>query len=61
MIVDEGFFDRLEAPSEDEEDMLDLAFGLSLTSRLGCQIVITDVLDGIVLRVPADSRNALLG
>ena len=61
VIVDEGFFDRLEAPSEDEEDMLDLAFGLSLTSRLGCQIVITDVLDGIVLRVPAGSRNALLG
>src|SRR3546814_1115788 len=39
VIVDEAWYDKLHAPSEDEEDMLDLAFGLAPTSRLGCQIV----------------------
>ena len=34
-----AWFKKLEAPTEDEEDMLDLAFGLTQTSRLGCQIV----------------------
>ena len=46
---------------EDEEDMLDLAFGLEKTSRLGCQIVITPALDGLVVRLPAGSRNMLGG
>ena len=35
VIVDEKFFNKLEEPSEDEEDMFDLAFGLTPTSRLG--------------------------
>ena len=43
-------------PSEDEEDMLDLAFGLTRTSRLGCQITIAEGLDG--LRVSSLWRNA---
>ena len=51
----------LARPTEDEEDMLDLAFGLEKTSRLGCQIVITEVLDGLVLKLPAASRNMLKG
>jgi 2Fe-2S ferredoxin len=42
VIVDPEWYGRLEEPSEDEEDMLDLAFGLTPTSRLGCQIVITE-------------------
>jgi 2Fe-2S ferredoxin len=37
----------LQAATEDEEDMLDLAFGLTKTSRLGCQIRITEELDGL--------------
>ncbi len=41
-------------PSEDEMDMLDLAFGVSPTSRLGCQIRMNDDLDGISVRVPDD-------
>ena len=61
VIVENGFYESLEPPSEDEEDMLDLAFGLTLTSRLGCQITITEDLDGLVLRVPTGSRNVLLG
>ena len=60
VIVDEAWFGRLPAPSEEEEDMLDLAFGLTRTSRLGCQIVITETLDGLVVRLPESTRNLLL-
>ena len=41
--------------------MLDLAFGLTRTSRLGCQIVITEELDGLVVALPKETRNMLLG
>ncbi len=61
VIVDPDWADRLAEPSEDEEDMLDLAFGLEKTSRLGCQIVISPELDGLVVKLPASSRNALEG
>ena len=60
VIVDKGWYPRLPEPSEDEEDMLDLAFGLSATSRLGCQLVITDELDGLTVKLPSDTRNMLL-
>jgi 2Fe-2S ferredoxin len=59
VIVDPAWFKRLTDPTEDEEDMLDLAFGLAETSRLGCQIVITEKLDGLVVRLPPGSRNLL--
>jgi len=59
VIVDPEWFSKLGKPSEDEEDMLDLAFGLEKTSRLGCQIVITKELDGLVVKLPASSRNAM--
>jgi len=58
VIVDAGWFAKLRKPTEDEEDMLDLAFGLEETSRLGCQIVITEALDGLVVKLPAGTRNA---
>jgi 2Fe-2S ferredoxin len=58
VIVDAGWFKKLESPTEDEEDMLDLAFGLTQTSRLGCQIVINQDLDGLVVKLPAGTRNA---
>ncbi len=50
VIVDPAWFAKLVSPTEDEEDMLDLAFGLEKTSRLGCQLVITEALDGLVVR-----------
>ncbi len=61
VIVDPAWFPKLVQPTEDEEDMLDLAFGLEKTSRLGCQLVITEQLDGLVVRLPAGSRNLLDG
>ena len=60
VIVDAEWYDRLPAPGIDEEDMLDLAFGLTHTSRLGCQVEITEDLDGLVVRLPSATRNILL-
>ncbi|WP_448189635.1 ferredoxin family 2Fe-2S iron-sulfur cluster binding protein [Azospirillum sp. sgz301742] len=61
VIVEPDWFDVLNEASEDEEDMLDLAFGLSKTSRLGCQIIITEELDGLTVRLPGGVRNAQKG
>jgi 2Fe-2S ferredoxin len=58
VIVDPAWFGKLGKPSEDEEDMLDLAFGLEKTSRLGCQIVMSEALDGLVVKLPSSTRNA---
>jgi len=61
VIVDPDWYDLLKEASEDEEDMLDLAFGLTLTSRLGCQIIMTEELDGLTVRLPSATRNMLIG
>ena len=58
VVVDGAWFAKLAKPTEDEEDMLDLAFDLQETSRLGCQLIMTDALDGLVVKLPAGSRNA---
>ena len=39
--------------------MLDLAFGLTKTSRLGCQIVMTEELDGLTVRLPSGTNNMM--
>ncbi len=52
VIVDPEWYDKLKPASEEEEDMLDLAFGLSRTSRLGCQIMLNADLDGLVVSLP---------
>jgi 2Fe-2S ferredoxin len=58
VVVDPSWYAKLAEATEDEEDMLDLAFDLQETSRLGCQIIMTDALDGLVVKLPAGSRNA---
>ncbi len=57
VILDKNFYEQLPEPSEDEEDMLDLAWGLTHTSRLGCQIIIDDSLNGMKVKVPSGTRN----
>ncbi len=57
VIVAAEWFDRLAPASEDEEDMLDLAAGVTRTSRLSCQIVLSDALDGLEVRVPEEARD----
>jgi len=59
VIVDADWFGRLPPAEEEEEDMLDLAFGLTRTSRLGCQIVITEELDGLTVSLPVETRNMM--
>lgn len=57
VILDEEGFTKFPPASEDEEDMLDLAFGLTDTSRLGCQLVLKPEHEGLVFRIPPVSRN----
>ncbi len=60
VIVDADWFAKLDEASEEEEDMLDLAFGLTHTSRLGCQIRMCDALDGLVVTLPPATRNMMV-
>ena len=55
--IEDGYFEKLEEACEEEEDMLDMAFALKENSRLGCQIILTEELDGIVCRIPNATRN----
>ena len=60
IIVSPEDYERLPEASEDEEDMLDLAFGLTHTSRLGCQIRMSPELDGLVVKLPPATRNMMV-
>ena len=60
VIVDPEWYEILPDAKEDEEDMLDLAFGLTHTSRLGCQIRMSNELDGLVVKLPAATRNMMV-
>ncbi|PPQ91473.1 hypothetical protein CVT25_013730 [Psilocybe cyanescens] len=57
VILPEKFYDLLPEPEDDENDMLDMAFGLTDTSRLGCQVKLTKELDGITCTLPSATRN----
>lgn len=52
VIVDEPTFEKLPEAEEAEEDMLDLAFGLTQTSRLGCQLIVSEEMSGATFRLP---------
>ena len=51
--VDEKWFDKLVKKSDAEQDMLDMAFEPNKFSRLGCQITVTNDLDGMVVKMPS--------
>ncbi|MBF0126906.1 MAG: 2Fe-2S iron-sulfur cluster binding domain-containing protein [Magnetococcales bacterium] len=57
VVVHPDWYDRLDPADEHEEDMLDKAFGLTSSSRLGCQIILDESLDGLVVTIPAYSVN----
>ncbi len=61
VVVDPEWFTQLIDPLEDEDDMLDLAFGLTHTSRLGCQIIMKPELDGLTVKLPGATRNMMVG
>ena len=59
IIFPRDFYKKLPEPTEEEDEMLDLAFGLTNTSRLGCQILVTKDMDGLIVRLPSGSRNMM--
>ena len=52
VVLEQHVYDGLPPPEEEELDMLDLAFGLTDTSRLGCQIKVAKLLEGARITVP---------
>ena len=50
--VDEDWFERLPPPELEESDMLDTAHDLQDNSRLSCQIVVSEALDGLIVTTP---------
>jgi ferredoxin len=61
VIVAPQWFELLAPAVADEEDMLDLAAHVARTSRLSCQIVLSDDLDGIEVRIPGESHDMQIG
>ena len=58
VIVAADWFEKLADASEEEEDMLDFAAGARRTSRLSCQIDLTEDMDGLTVSVPGESADA---
>ena len=57
VIVDEEDFERLPPPSEEEEDLLDLAAHATRTSRLACQIILREDMQSLSVRIPPGATN----
>lgn len=57
VILPEAEYDLLEEPTDEENDMLDMAFGLTETSRLGCQVKLSPQLEGMEIVLPSATRN----
>ncbi|CAI5466785.1 unnamed protein product [Closterium sp. Yama58-4] len=57
IVMDEEQYSKMPEPTDEENDMLDLAFGLTETSRLGCQVIATKDLNGLCLKLPSATRN----
>jgi ferredoxin len=57
IVQDPDVYDKIPEPEDDENDMLDLAFGLTETSRLGCQVKMSPEIDGLVVKLPSMTRN----
>lgn len=57
VILDPQYYDLIPEPEDDENDMLDMAFALTDTSRLGCQVKLTRELDGMTATLPSATRN----
>ena len=51
--VKEEWFDKLSKKEDGEEDMLDMAFEPKKNSRLSCQLVVSDEIDGLIVNIPS--------
>lgn len=61
VIVDKADFEKLSRASDEEEDLLDLAAHATRTSRLACQIILTEDMQTLDVRIPAGAKNWLYG
>ncbi len=61
VIVDKADFEKLPRASDEEEDLLDLAAHATRTSRLACQIILTEDMETLDVRIPAGAKNWLYG
>ncbi|MCE2510715.1 MAG: 2Fe-2S iron-sulfur cluster binding domain-containing protein [Alphaproteobacteria bacterium] len=61
VIVEPGYYELLDPAAEDEEDMLDLAIGVTKTSRLGCQVRMTEGLDGLTVTLSEETADFYKG
>nr|CRH04282.1 2Fe-2S ferredoxin [Candidatus Magnetococcus massalia] len=61
VVVEGDWFDKLPEATDEEDDQLDKAFGLTSTSRLACQIEMTAEVDGLVVTIPEYNRNMHVG
>ncbi|CAI5703991.1 unnamed protein product [Peronospora effusa] len=59
LVFEKRIFEQLPEMSEEEEDMLDLAWGLTNTSRLGCQIGVTKAMEGMTVQIPDETDNLM--
>ena len=55
--IDPDWMERVGQPCDAEEDMLELAFEREDNSRLGCRVVLTPELDGVVISIPDGAHN----
>ncbi|XXQ31258.1 2Fe-2S ferredoxin-type domain-containing protein [Plasmodiophora brassicae] len=57
VVLEPKVYEALPEPSDEENDMLDMAYGLTETSRLGCQVIVRPDMDGMRIKLPAATRN----
>jgi 2Fe-2S ferredoxin len=57
VIVADDWYDKLPKPTEHEEDMLDMTYGVTKHSRLSCQIIVNPALEGLTVSLPQTTRN----
>ncbi len=61
MIVDPEWIVELANSTQEEDEMLDITWGVKKNSRLGCQIIVTKNLDGLVVSLPSETKNLFDG
>ena len=57
IVLEQKLFHKIKPPKEEEEDMLELAFGLTSTSRLACQVKIDKNFEKTKIIIPSEERN----
>ena len=60
MVLDKELHDKLPAKLEEEDDMLDLAMGLTPTSRLSCQLEVSSIFEGAEIVIPERNKHYIL-